>query len=429
MRPAEGNIQVLPVRNLETELEMPVDARTWLREHDESATLLGICPMSEEIITASLREAAAEPGFVPMFIATPRQVDADRGYTGWSQAELTMFLDETAASVGYDGNYVVARDHGGPYQSTRDRGDASVPLDDAMAYAKELFAADVRNGFDVLHVDATEDARNEDILALDEIARRTTELIDYTERVIEDEGLSEVYYEVGTEEINGGMTDPDDFERFITKLHEELREVGRADVLSRLLFVVGQVGTTMRIDQSNEFNPEKARELTSIVSRHDHYLKVHYTDWLDTAELEQFPRLGVGAANVGPEFAAAIVEGLEALERKERTAIEGTDASSSDFMETLEAAAVADAPWKKFAPDDLDESNLDDFTAEHSRDIAVCVGRYVLNDEAVVDARETLYDNITTYTGVSDPHREVTGTVRDVIHRYVEAFGLSEPES
>lgn len=408
---------------------MTVDARAWLRKHEESATLLGICPMSEEIVTASLREAAAEPEFVPMFIATPRQVDADRGYTGWSQAELTAFLDETAASVGYDGDYIVARDHGGPYQSTRDRGDASVPLDDAMAYAKELFAADVRNGFDVLHVDATEDARNEGILPLDEVARRTTELIDHTEGVIEDEGLSEVYYEVGTEEITGGMTDPDDFEQFIAELHGKLGDVGRTDVLSRLLFVVGQVGTTMRIDRSNEFDPEKARELTSIVSRNDLFLKVHYTDWLDTAELEQFPRLGIGAANVGPEFAAAIVEGLETLERRERAAIEGTDASPSGFMATLQAAAVADAPWKKFAPDDLEESELDDFAAEHSRDIAVCVGRYVLNDEAVVDARETLYDNIETYADVSDPHREVTDTVQDTIHRYVEAFGPSESDS
>ena len=39
--------------------------------------------------------------------------------------------------------------------------------------------------------------------------------------------------------------------------------------------------------------------------------------------LEQFPKLGVGAANVGPEFAAAIVETLGELEKKEVQALRG----------------------------------------------------------------------------------------------------------
>lgn len=408
---------------------MTVDTGTWLQDHNEAATLLGICPMSEEIITASLQEAADDPEFVPMFIATPRQVDADRGYTGWSQSELIAFIEDTAETVGYNGEFIVARDHGGPYQSMRDRGDPSVTLDEAMTYAKELFAEDVRNGFDIVHVDATEDAREDGILALDEVVRRTTELIDYIERIIEAEDLSAVYYEVGTEEITGGMTDPDDFEQFIEKLYGELTEIGRTDVLNRLLFVVGQVGTTMRIDRTNTFDPQKAEELTSIVSRHNLFLKVHYTDWLDTAELQQFPELGIGAANVGPEFAAAIVEGLEALEATEQSAIDGTDAIPSEFMATIEAAAVEGAPWKKFAPNELDEHELNQFADDHSRDIAVCVGRYVLNDDSVVVARETLYQNLRTHTEITDPHQRVIETVQDAIHRYVDAFALDEPQS
>ncbi len=37
---------------------MNLDVKSWLQENRGKATLLGICPMSEEIIRAALKEAA-----------------------------------------------------------------------------------------------------------------------------------------------------------------------------------------------------------------------------------------------------------------------------------------------------------------------------------------------------------------------------------
>lgn len=402
---------------------MTFDIKTWLGDRRGEVTLLGVCPMSEEIVEATLREATAAADFVPMFIATPRQVDADRGYTGWSQKQLIEFVDETAEAVGYDGPTVVARDHGGPYQSTRDRGDPDVPLKDAMTYARELFIADLESGFDVLHVDATEDARIEGSLELKEVARRTVELIDGIERYREEEGIDPVYYEVGTEEITGGMTETEDFERYVDLLGDALAEAGRGAVRDRLLFVVGQVGTTMRIDMENDFDPGKARSLGSIVADRDLFLKVHYTDWLTDDQLSRFPEVGVGAANVGPEFAAAVVDGLEELEGMEREAIDD-EASRSGFMEAFTAAAVRDSPWEKFAPAGFSEPELEAFAEKNRRNIAYCVGRYVLNEPEVRDARETLYGNVRTQVPGTDPHDHVVGTIQEAIRRYVEAFGM-----
>ena len=400
---------------------MTFDISDWVAEGWGARTLLGVCPMSEEIVEAALREAATADEFVPMFIATPRQVDADRGYTGWSQEELVAFVDEAAADVGYDGPTVIARDHGGPYQSTRDRGDPDVELSDAMGYAEELFVRDLESGFDVLHVDATENARSDDVLDLDTVARRTTTLIDDIEAHRESEGIDPVSYEVGTEEIDGGMTDPTDFERFIELLHESLEAADRGDVTDRLLFVVGQIGTTMRIDMTNSFDPEKARTLTGIADEHDLFLKVHYTDWLDDAELARFPDLGIGAANVGPEFAAAVVDGFESLEGIERDHVE--DGDRSEFMEVFSEAAVRDAPWEKFAPEGLNVADREAFADENRRNIAYCVGRYVFTDPDVRQARETLYENVGTRTDV-DPHEHVVETVQNTIHRYVDEFNL-----
>lgn len=395
---------------------------SWLEESRYESTQLGVCPMSKEIIDATFQEASVNSPFVPMFIATPRQVDADRGYTGWSQSELIELLEASATAAEYDGPYVVARDHGGPYQSMRDRDDSEVPVDDAMSYAKELFLDDLRAGFDILHVDATEDPTVDGILDLGEIARRTTELIVYLEEKRETEGFAEVYYEVGTEEITGGMTNADDFERFIELLEGNLREARFGNTMERVLFVVGQVGTTMKIGMENSFERSKTRELTTIVDTHGLYLKVHYTDWLDESDLSTFPELGVGAANVGPEFAAAVVHGLETLEQRERDAVGNETNDASNFMGVLEDAAVEDAPWRKFAPDHLDDEELEGFARENRRNIAVCVGRYVLNRPDVVEARQTMYENLRRNRSAVDPDQLIVDSVRESIHRYVQAF-------
>jgi tagatose-1,6-bisphosphate aldolase non-catalytic subunit AgaZ/GatZ len=380
--------------------------------------------MSEEIVTAALREAAAE-SFVPMFIATPRQVDADRGYTGWSQRDLRAFIERTADREGYDGPAILARDHGGPYQSMRDRGDDSVDPETAMEYAKELFYDDLEAGFDVLHVDATEDATADEILPLSTVADRTVELIESIERERRENGYDPVYYEVGTEEISGGMTDAESFEQYVELLVENLANEGLEDVQDRLLFIVGQVGTTMRIDMTNEFDPDQASTLVERAGTHGLYLKTHYTDWLDDSTLSRFPELGIGGANVGPEFAAAIVDALADLTEREREIVASTDdVSASGFMETFEDATIEDETWKKFAPDNLDDDERASFIEENRRNIATCVGRYVFTDPAVVDAREQLYETIETHTEI-DPDEYVVDSVQSAIDRYVDAFNLS----
>ncbi|WP_135666293.1 class II D-tagatose-bisphosphate aldolase non-catalytic subunit [Halorhabdus rudnickae] len=399
---------------------MQKNVKTWLGSHNGSAVLLGVCPMTSEIVEATLREARQATNFTPMFIATPRQVDADRGYTGWSQSELVSFIEELSSAVDYDGETILARDHGGPYQSMRDRGDPSVDLSEAMDYATDVFFDDLDAGFDVLHVDATEDARADGILDLETVAERTATLIDEIEERRVSNDQEPVYYEVGTEEISGGMTEPDDFERYIHLLKEALAEQ-RPGVFERIIFVVGQVGTTMRIDMTNDFDPDQTERLCAIADENDLFVKVHYTDWLPNETLERFAEFGIGAANVGPEFAAAQIEALAELEAtvKDADAVE-----PSAFMSTLEDAAVADAPWQKFAPDSLASANHDAYAEENRRNIALCVGRYVLTEPEVEAAQNQLYENVRRHTDI-DPDEFVVSRISETIHRYVEAFSLA----
>lgn len=404
---------------------MPVlrwDIKSWLKDKRGETTLLGICPMSEEIIEACLKEAA-ESRFIPMFVATPRQVDADRGYTGWSQEGLTDLIHAKAVESDYNGQYLVARDHGGPYQSMRDRGRPEVNVEDAMFYAEEMFTRDLKSGFDVLHVDATEDPRN--LLTLDDTVKRTARLIDYIEEVRMKENHQDVFYEVGSEEISHGITEPEGFERFIHLLKRKLYDRGCEGAIDRLLFIVGDVGTDMRIDMTNQFNPERAKILADIALKHDLFLKVHYTDWLEDRLLEQFPKLGIGAANVGPEFAAATVESLVHLEKEERRSVqERGETSYSKLTETLEELAVKHAPWRRFVPKDLDDKELLEYSRQKRREIARCVGRYVMKNQVMVEARLKLYKNLKEFSSLKDPHKFVIGQTQKAIHRYVKAFNL-----
>lgn len=54
-----------------------MEIKNYLNQEQGGSTLLGICPMTEEIVKAAIAEAK-DTGFTPMFIATPRQVDAVR---------------------------------------------------------------------------------------------------------------------------------------------------------------------------------------------------------------------------------------------------------------------------------------------------------------------------------------------------------------
>ncbi|GAI13564.1 unnamed protein product, partial [marine sediment metagenome] len=68
---------------------------------------------------------------------------------------------------------------------------------------------------------------------------------------------------------------------------------------------------------------------------------------------------------------------------------------------------------------------LEEFARERRREIALCVGRYIMKNPEVVEARQKLYENIKEHGSVDNPNRFVIGSVRNAIHRYIEAFNAS----
>ncbi|MBR2747931.1 MAG: class II D-tagatose-bisphosphate aldolase, non-catalytic subunit, partial [Bacteroidales bacterium] len=280
------------------------------RETGVRRTIFAACPNSPAVISASIR--AAKRNNAPIyFAATLNQIDCDGGYTGMTQAEFTRMIRFEVERVHFTGPVIVAIDHGGPWLKDKQRTE-KWSVKDAMDGVKKSFEAAVLAGYDLIHVDPTVDINvpKGETIDIRLVAARTVELIAHVENFRKKNNLPAISYEVGTEEVHGGLADEKTFDTFIQELKKGLVNVGLPDVWP--CFIVGKVGTDL---DTTVFDPVVARSLTSKVRPLGSYIKGHYTD--DVANPEEYPLCGMGAANVGPEFTISEYRALCELEELE----------------------------------------------------------------------------------------------------------------
>ena len=150
-----------------------------------------------------------------------------------------------------------------------------------MNGVKRSFEAAVLAGYDLIHVDPTVDifVPKGEIISIHLVVARTVELIAHVERFRRERGLPPVSYEVGTEEVHGGLADEKTFDTFLAELKTALKEAGLEDVWP--CFVVGKVGTDLH---TATFDPGVARVLTDKVRPYGSFIKGHYTDGVSNPE-------------------------------------------------------------------------------------------------------------------------------------------------
>ena len=198
-------------------------------------------------------------------------------------------------------------DHGGPWLKDAHTL-AGLSLQETTAEVKASLEACLEAGYALLHIDPTVD-RSLPVgqgLRIETVVERTVELVVHAEAQRSRLGLPPVSYEVGTEEVHGGLADMGVFDRFLSGLRNGLD----AASLSHLwpCFIVGKVGTDLH---TTTFDPETAHRLYQVVSPLGSLVKGHYTDWV--VNPGEYPASGIGAANVGPEFTATELAALRQL--------------------------------------------------------------------------------------------------------------------
>ena len=386
------------------------------RETGIPRTIFAACPNSPTVIRASLR--AAKRNNAPIyFAATLNQIDCDGGYTGMTQEAFTRTVRFETERVNFTGPVIVAIDHGGPWLKDRQRTE-KWSVEDAMNGVKKSFEAAVLAGYDLIHVDPTVDINvpKGEIIDIHLVAARTVELIAHTEKFRKEKGLPAISYEVGTEEVHGGLADETTFDTFISDLQKGLIGAGLPDVWP--CFIVGKVGTDL---DTTIFDGEVAKRLTARVRPLGSYIKGHYTD--DVANPEEYPLCGMGAANVGPEFTMSEYRALCELEQLEKKLeAEGKVAVLSNMRETLLKEVHNSHRWEKWLHEDELGKDLGELTPDRQDWIVATCCRYIWQQPATLAARGFLYSNLERLG--YDPEEVVLGRIERDMDKYFRAFNL-----
>jgi tagatose-1,6-bisphosphate aldolase non-catalytic subunit AgaZ/GatZ len=378
-------------------------------------TILAVCPTSPAVVRAAL-QASKEAEAPLFFAATLNQVDIDGGYTGWTPAGFVRLVGELAKEVGYTGPVVVGLDHGGPWLKHTHQ---QWPLARAMEGVKESLVACLEAGYDLLHVDPTVDRTLPpgEGISIEVVVERTLELIAHTEAHRRAQRLPRVSYEVGTEEVHGGLADLSVFDRFLMGLKQGLAERGLSDVWP--CFVVGKVGTDLH---TTVFDPVVARDLVARAAAYGSVIKGHYTDYVDNPDA--YPQCGIGGANVGPEFTECEYGGLETLARREEELVAQRRVTEpSGIMAALREATVASGRWQRWLQPEEIGLPFTELASERQGWLMRTCCRYVWCDSAVEAARQQLYRNLAT--AGEENETVVLRAISESIAKYYQEFGVA----
>lgn len=381
------------------------------RKEKINHTLLAVCPNSENVLKAAIYSAKRANAPIK-FTATLNQVDTDGGYTGWTQVDLVRKIKEYSYRIGYNGPTMIAVDHGGPWLKDK-QAIEKWNLERSMKWIKKSFEAAVIAGYDLIHVDPTVDIFVRDI-KIETVVERTIDLISHVEKFRKSKKIKPISYEVGTEEVHGGLADIGVFKEFLKLFKEGLNKINLGYIYPS--FIVGKVGTDLH---TSTFDASVAEELVEIAKNYGSVVKGHYTDFVSNPE--DYPRSGIGAANVGPEFTILEYEGFLQLGRIEDEFYNTNKiACRSNFVKVLEKAVVESGRWKKWLQDgEVDIKSMDKKRKEW---IIGTGSRYVWAKPEVKCSKMQLFKNL-ELNGI-DAENWVTLKIESGIDKYLREFNL-----
>lgn len=329
-------------------------------------TLLGVGPMSVNCVDAAI-ELANYHEIPLLLIASRRQIDSEEfggGYVNnWTTEEFARYVIDRDKK----GKILLARDHGGPWQSLVEK-DAGLGLRRAMNSAKSSYCADIKAGFQVIHIDPSIDIHGKP--DVDEVLDRVFDLYEYCWSVAQ-KCRQEIIFEIGTEEQSGSTNSQEE-------LDYTLNSIKRFCAKNRLpqpTFVVIQCGTRVMetrnvgsfdspIRVADEVPAEiQLPRMIEICNQYGIFMKEHNTDYLSDEALQWHPRLGIHAANVAPEFGVTETRALLSI-------LEGN--SLGKFADRFLKIAYESKKWDKWMLPD---------TKATDRDRSIIAGHYVFSKE------------------------------------------------
>jgi hypothetical protein len=364
---------------------------------------LGIGPMSRNCVNAMI-DVAYETSVPIMAIPSRRQVDGQEfggGYVEcWSSQELSAYVRSR------DPEYLImlCRDHGGPWQGSAEQR-ADLGEAEACVRCMNSFEADIEAGFDLLHIDTSNEGSAE--ASYDSALRR---LADLYERCVDlaRRRNRPVRFEIGVETQGTDVDEPDRFRSQVTDMFGLLQAAG----LPRPVFVVAQTGTKVqetrnigRLSDEKQITNLLARitVLAEICHQHGALLKAHNCDYLPAHLVRKCFQAGVDAINIAPELGVTETRGLVQImdELELRSAKE-------EFL----AIAYESNKWAKWLGRDSRASDYEK---------AIIAGHYVFSKPDIQELMSGVNSELRRHNR-SSLQTELRSLISQAITRYMWAY-------
>jgi tagatose-1,6-bisphosphate aldolase non-catalytic subunit AgaZ/GatZ len=363
--------------------------------------------MSVNCVDAAI-ELANDYSVPIMLIASRRQIDAEEFGGGYVNNWTTEAFANYVIDRDKKGKILLARDHGGPWQNTREQ-DKKLSLRRAMESAKSSYKADIDSGFQLLHIDPSVDIHGKP--TTEEVLDRMFELMDFCWGYAQGSG-KEIIFEIGTEEQSGSTNTQEELgytlevvQKFCRKNHLPLPSFVVIQTGTRVMETrnVGSFDTPVRV--ADEIPAEiQVPKMIEICHEHGIFMKEHNTDYLSDEALQWHPRLGIHSANVAPEFGVAETRALlEILEQYHLQAL------SEQFLQI----SFDSGKWQKWMLPD---------TKATDRDRAIIAGHYVFAKEECQTLKAEAVGKLKSQ-GI-DLENELKARVKQSILRYLRHFRL-----
>ncbi|CAL9562690.1 class II D-tagatose-bisphosphate aldolase non-catalytic subunit [Streptomyces lavenduligriseus] len=363
---------------------------------------LGVGPMSKNAVDAAIQVAYRRKRRL-MLIPSRRQVEAAEQGGGYVEGWTTETFAEYVRSRDPEGLILLCRDHGGPYQNPQERLQR-YSIEQAMKSAAESYAEDIRQGFDLLHVDTSVDL--DGVASLEDAIDRAVELYGQSVETARSLGRATLF-EIGFEDQGSDTNDPEEFEEQVTTALERLKGAG----LPLPTFIVAQTATKVMETRNvgaltiAPFAVASAvRSLVAVTRRHGIALKAHNCDYLSRDQLRFLNAAGVDALNVAPEFGVvetraflALLEELNLPVQRER------------FLE----AAYDSGSWAKWMHPETTASDTDR---------AVIAGHYTFATEDFQALKEVA-GHFAAKKGI-----DVDARLRDAVDRAIDHYADALPD-
>ena len=370
-------------------------------------TLLGVGPMSKNCVDASI-EIANEYETPLFLIASRRQIDSAEfggGYVeNWTTESFANYVFERDKK----GMIILSRDHGGPWQNESEKSDR-LCLRNAMESAKRSFACDIASGFQKIHIDPSVDIHGAP--NVDQVLDRVFELYESCWQEAK-RYKSDIIFEIGTEEQSGSTNTQEELDYTL----EKLQLFCKKNNMPGPTFVVVQGGTKVMETRNvgtfglplrvkNEIPPDiQIPNMLDICEKHKVYMKAHNTDYLSSDVLGWYPKLGIHAANIAPEFGVIESKAFTTLLEK---------LNRNDLVERFLELSFNSNKWSKWMLPKTEASDVQK---------SIISGHYVLSsDECKSIKAEAEKD-------CAAKGEEVDSILKDAVKkgilRYVDAFRL-----